>query len=113
MSIGIAYGFMFLTAMLFTAVGTAIASELEDMQGFQLIMNFLIMPLFFLSGSLFPLDNIPQFLKVIVSVDPLSYGVDGMRGALDGIAHYGLSTDFSVLTIMAILVLAIGSYSNT
>ncbi|MFU8794778.1 MAG: ABC transporter permease, partial [Dethiobacteria bacterium] len=46
--------FMFLIATLFTALGTAIASLLEDMHGFQLIMNFLVMPLFFLSGALFP-----------------------------------------------------------
>lgn len=109
-SMGLTFAYMFLTAILFTALGTAIASELDDMQGFQLIMNFLIMPLFFLSGAIFPLTNLPSVLKIIVSIDPLSYGVDGMRGALDGISHFGLTTDFAVLAIMAIVVLAIGSY---
>lgn len=109
-SIGLLFLFMFLTSVLFTAVGTAIASVLEDMQGFQLIMNFLIMPLFFLSGALFPLNNLPDFLKIITAVDPLSYGVDGMRGALEGTSHFGLSMDFFVLTIMAAAALAIGSY---
>jgi ABC-2 type transport system permease protein len=107
---GIVFVFMFLTAMLFTAVGTAIASVLEDMQGFQLIMNFLIMPLFFLSGALFPLDNLPGILKVIISIDPLSYGVDGMRGALEGVSHFGLGMDFGVLAIMTLVILALGSY---
>ena len=51
--------FMVLIALLFTALGTAIASVLEDMQGFQLIMNFLVMPLFFLSGALFPVQGLP------------------------------------------------------
>ena len=54
--------FMLLVALLFTALGTGIASVLEDMQGFQLIMNFLVMPLFFLSGALFPLAGLPAFL---------------------------------------------------
>lgn len=109
-NIGLAFVFMFLTAMLFTALGTAIASVLDDMQGFQLIMNFLIMPLFFLSGALFPLNNLPGVLKVITAIDPLSYGVDGMRGALEGVSHFGLATDFGVLSIMALIILAIGSY---
>jgi len=74
--------FMILIALLFTALGTAIASILEDMQGFQLIMNFLIMPLFFLSGALFPLSGVPGVLNVVASIDPLSYGVDGLRGAI-------------------------------
>lgn len=107
---GLTFVFMFLTAVLFTALGTAIASELEDMQGFQLIMNFLIMPLFFLSGAIFPLTNLPEALKLIVSIDPLSYGVDGMRGALEGVSHFGLTTDFAVLSVMALVVLFIGSY---
>lgn len=102
--------FMVLTALLFTALGTAIASKLEDMQGFQLIMNFLIMPLFFLSGALFPLNNLPPALKLVTSLDPLSYGVDGMRGALEGVSHFGLQTDLIILTGMTVLLLAIGSY---
>jgi ABC-2 type transport system permease protein len=109
-NIGLAFVFMALTAMLFTALGTAIASVLEDMQGFQLIMNFLIMPLFFLSGALFPLNNLPGVLKIITAIDPLSYGVDGMRGALEGVSHFGLGTDFAVLSVMTLVILAIGSY---
>src|SRR5580692_10754424 len=65
--------FMLLVALLFAALGTAIASVLEDMQGFQLIMNFLVMPLFFLSGALFPLSGLPAVLGVLTKIDPLSY----------------------------------------
>ena len=64
----------------FTALGTAIASMLEDMQGFQLIMNFLVMPLFFLSGALFPLTTAPAVMRWIAFFNPFSYGVDGLRG---------------------------------
>ncbi len=109
-SIGLTVVFMALTAILFTALGTAIASKLEDMQGFQLIMNFLVMPLFFLSGAIFPLTDLPPALKVITAMDPLSYGVDGMRGALGGISHFGMGTDLLVLTCMTAVLLALGSY---
>lgn len=101
---------MFLVAFLFTALGTAIASVLEDMQGFQLIMNFLIMPLFFLSGAMFPLQGLPPVLKTIVTFNPLSYGVDGLRGALTGMVHFGLTTDFMVLSCMTLVLTGLGSY---
>jgi ABC-2 type transport system permease protein len=102
--------FIFLIALLFTALGTAIASVLEDMQGFQLIMNFLVMPLFFLSGALFPLEGLPKTFSIITRIDPLSYGVDGLRGTLTNISHFGLFTDFLVLSIITAAILILGSY---
>ena len=80
------------------------------MQGFQLIMNFLVMPLFFLSGAIFPLEGLPKLISVIASVDPLSYGVDGLRGSFSGEFHFGFSLDLLVLTSITLLILAIGSY---
>ena len=100
---------MLLSALLFTALGTAIASKLDDMQGFQLIMNFLVMPLFFLSGAIFPLSD-AGILGKIAQFDPLSYGVDALRNILSGISHFGLVTDFSILTILTLAFLALGSY---
>jgi len=102
--------FMFLIAILFTALGTAIASKLEDMQGFQLIMNFIIMPLFFLSGALFPLDSLPGALSLVIKLNPLSYGVDGLRGTLTGVSHLGIPLDFLVLIGVSSLITLIGSY---
>jgi ABC-2 type transport system permease protein len=103
--------FMLLIAILFTALGTAIASVLNDMQGFQLIMNFLVMPLFFLSGAIFPLQKgIPTPLLIISSLDPLAYGVDGLRITLAGISHFGLTLDFLVLGSITGLLLAVGAY---
>lgn len=102
--------FIFLISLLFTALGTAIASVLEDMQGFQLIINFLIMPIFFLSGALFPLEGLPKVLAIITSFDPLTYGVDGLRGTLINATHFGLFLDFMILTVLTALLLLIGSY---
>jgi len=101
---------MFLTAVLFTALGTAVAAVLEDMQGFQLIMNLLVMPLFFLSGALFPLAGLPRAIGFVARIDPLSYGVDGIRGALIGAPHFSLVVDVSVLGVFVAALLAVGSY---
>lgn len=109
-SIPLAFLFMILTAIVFGGLGTAIGSLLQDMQGFQLIMNFLVMPIFFLSGALFPLTNLPKVLGLVTRLDPLSYGVDGLRGALIGLSHYGLLTNVSVLSLVAILFVAMGGY---
>lgn len=105
----LAFVFMFVIALLFTALGTAIASMLEDMQGFQLIMNFLVMPLFFLSGALFPLDGLPKVIGTITRFNPLSYGVDALRGTLTGATHFGMATDVLVLAIATSLCLVVGT----
>lgn len=102
--------FMFLIAVLFTAFGTALASKMEDMHAFQLIMNFFVMPLFFLSGALFPLNNLPPTLSVITKGNPLSYGVDALRGTLINASHFGLGLDLAVLSICTFVVLFIGSW---
>ncbi len=102
--------FMFMIALLFTALGTAIASSMEDMQGFQLIMNFLIMPIFFLSGSLFPLNELPNFLQKITYFNPLSYGIDGLRGALVNTVYFSINMDIVVLGIIIVLLNILGGY---
>jgi ABC-2 type transport system permease protein len=101
---------MFMIALVFTALGTAIASMLDDMQGFQLIINFLVMPLFFLSGALFPLGDAPGLLTDIARADPLTYGVDALRATLTGASQFGLALDFAVLAGVVALFLGIGSY---
>lgn len=106
----ISFIFMALIGIFFTALGTAIASRLEDMQGFQLIMNFLIMPTFFLSGALFPLEGLPRALEIVTRIDPLTYGVDGLRATLINQSHLGIGTDFTVLLIVTALAVAVGSY---
>jgi ABC-2 type transport system permease protein len=108
--IPVAFVFMFLLAVMFTALGTAIASRLEDMQSFPLIMNFLIMPIFFLSGALFPLNNLPKAIDVVTRLNPLSYGVDALRGTLGGAYHLGFGLDLVVMSIVTLVVLGIGSW---
>jgi ABC-2 type transport system permease protein len=107
----LAFLFMALIAVVFAALGTAIGSTLRDMQGFQLIMNFLVMPIFFLSGALFPLADLPTALEVATRLDPLSYGIDGLRGALIGQTQFGLATDLAVLCVVASCFVVLGAWS--
>jgi ABC-2 type transport system permease protein len=102
--------FMALLGLLFTALGTAIASLLSDFQGFQLIMNFLVMPTFFLSGALFPLRDLPWVLNLLVRINPMSYGVDGLRGALTGSAFFNPGLDVTVLAVVTVFLLFLGGY---
>jgi ABC-2 type transport system permease protein len=102
--------FMGLIACLFSALGTAIGSTIENIQGFQLVMNFLVMPIFFLSGALYPLGNLPKALSFVTSLDPLAYGVDGLRASLIGVAHFGLAADLLVLVLVTTILLFIGSH---
>jgi ABC-2 type transport system permease protein len=101
--------FMMLIAIVFAALGTAIGATLRDMQGFQLIMNLFVMPIFFLSGALYPLANLPVGLIVATRIDPLSYGIDGLRGALSGQAHFATALDIAVLVVVAAVFLALGA----
>ena len=101
--------FMFLIAIFFTGMGLTIASKMKDMQGFQMIMNFLIMPIFFLSGALFPLTNLPPTIYFISRIDPLTYGVDGLRGVFAGMSSFGIYSDLATICALSILICAIGT----
>jgi ABC-2 type transport system permease protein len=109
LEVPVAVLFMVMIASLFAALGTAIGSVLQNIQGFQLIMNFLVMPIFFLSGALYPLNNLPTLLSVVTKLDPLAYGVDGLRTTLIGVSHFGLAMDATVLLVALALLLVVGS----
>ena len=105
-----AFLFVILIAVVFAALGTAIGSVIKDMQGFQLVMNFLVLPIFFLSGALYPLANLPIVLSIITRIDPLTYGVDGLRGALINHWHFGPAFNVSMLGLIALCFLSAGAY---
>ncbi|MCA9478540.1 MAG: ABC transporter permease [Nanoarchaeota archaeon] len=97
--------FMALVALLFTSLGILIASRMEDMHAFPLIINFLLMPLFFLSGALFPIEG----LKLVPYFNPLTYGVDGFRGALTGSFIFNPILGLGILSGCALVVIVIGA----
>jgi len=106
----IAVGFMALIGVTFTALGIAIASRMEDMHGFQLIMNFIVFLIFGLSGALFPIDGLPDYIRPLTLADPLTYGVEGIRYGLSGTAQIHPLTSFIVMIVCAALMIVVGAY---
>lgn len=102
--------FILLIAMSFVGLGITVATRIEDMHGFQMIMNFIVMPTFLLSGALFPLDKLPPWLAGISYIDPLTYGVDGLRGLIIGTSHLPLIIDFAILSGFCVAMILLATY---
>ncbi|MDG6244034.1 MAG: ABC transporter permease [Methanolobus sp.] len=106
----IAIVFMILIGISFTAFGIAIASRMDDMHGFQLIINFVIFPIFGLSGALFPIDDLPLWVRSLTLLDPLTYGVEGIRYGLLGTSQIDPLICFMVLSGFTVVMVMIGSH---
>ncbi len=102
--------FMFLISASFVSLGIALASVMDDPHGFPLVMNFLIMPVFFLSGALYPLEGLPGWLKMLTYINPLTYGVDGIRFAVGGPSHFSPVSDFLILMVFWIGATLAGAF---
>jgi ABC-2 type transport system permease protein len=94
-----------------TSLGLAMGSYIESLEGFQLIVSFVVFPLFFLSGALFPLSNLPSWISILTKIDPATYAVDALRNAMLGIASYSFAIDFGILVAFAIAFGLFGGYS--
>jgi len=110
--------FVFILAFALSSLGVALASRMRSMQGFQIVMNFLLMPIFFLSGALFPLAaGLPLWMTVLTRLDPASYGIDPLRRIVLGAAMPSAAVDKMGLTLFdqvlpmgleAVILLAFG-----
>jgi ABC-2 type transport system permease protein len=99
----VAFLIMVVLSITLTSFGAGIASMVEDFQGFQGINNFLIFPLFFLSGALYPLTSAPPWLQVLGYINPLSYAVDGLRWALINQHHFSLWIDLLAMSVTLVV----------
>lgn len=102
--------FMVLISFTFIGLGLVFASRMKDMQGFGIVMNFIIFPFFFLSGALTPLENFPWAIRALSYVDPLTYGVDGLRGVLTGTSSLPVLVDLAAMAGFAAIMLFLGAY---
>ena len=109
-SIFLAIVFMILIAITFLGLGLVFASKMRDIQGFSIVMNFVIFPLFFLSGALFPLENFPVWLRYISKIDPLTYGVDGLRAALIGVSSFSIISNLIFMLMFSSVMILLGAY---
>jgi ABC-2 type transport system permease protein len=105
----IALLFMALVAVSFTAFGIAIASRMEDMTGFQLIMNFVVFPIFGLSGAMFPISSLPAWIVPLTLLDPMTYGVEGIRYGLTGASQINPVICFAVIGGFSLAMTVIGA----
>jgi ABC-2 type transport system permease protein len=98
---------MFIVALALTALGVVIASKTSSFEGFGTISNFVVMPMYFLSGAIYPTSNVPAWLKPLIVVNPLSYGVDAMRHITVGIGAFSILLDLAFLAVFATIMIAI------
>jgi len=103
--------FMFVLASALVSLGLIIGGNMESVEGFQLITSFLIFPMFFFSGALFPINNLPSYLLIFTMLDPVTYAVDGLRGALLGASQLPILLDLMILLGFAAVMVAVGTWT--
>jgi ABC-2 type transport system permease protein len=109
LTVAIAIVFMLVLASAVVSIGLVIGSRMESPEGFNLIVSFLVFPLFFLSGALFPVSNLPSWLRVFTTLNPVTYAVDGMRGIMLGTSAFPILMDFGVRLAFCLAMIVIGS----
>jgi len=102
--------FMVMISLTFLALGLSFASNMRDAQGFELIINFVMFPLFFLSGAVAPIGNLPVWIRVFSYLNPLTYGVDGLRWALTGYSSFPVLIDLGLCSFSAFLMVSLASF---
>lgn len=102
--------FLVLIAVTFVGFGIALASQFSDSEGFGLIIQFVIFPLFFLSGAIFPVGSLPQPVQLLAFINPLTYGVDGLRAVLVGASAYPVALDTGALVVSSVVMVGAGAY---
>ena len=110
-SVLISLVFLLVTTVGLVSIGLILGSQMESPEGFQLIISFLVFPLFFLSGALFPITNLPSWLAPLILANPVTYAVDGIRGVMMGISRFDLLFDFTIVCLFALVMILIGTYA--
>lgn len=106
-----AFLLLFLLSISLVSLGLSIGANMKSPEGFMLIANFVIWPLFFFSGALFPLNNLPAWLSGVTSANPITYGVDAVRGITIGVQHFPMLGNIGVLVVFALIVIVAGTLS--
>ena len=104
----VAFLVMAVLAVGMACLGSGIASLVDDFQGFQAINNFVVFPLYFLSGALYPLKDVPFLLALVSTANPLSYAVDALRDVMIHQSHFGIGLDLVVLSLLTVLLAVFG-----
>jgi ABC-2 type transport system permease protein len=111
LNIVLSFIFMFVLAASLVSLGLIIGANMESVEGFQLVISFLVFPMFFFSGALFPIGNLPHYLLLFTLLDPVTYAVDGLRGVLLGTAQLPIVVDLLILSGYAVALIGAGTWS--
>ncbi len=106
-----AFLMLLLISIAMVSIGLVIGSNLKSPEGFSLVINFVMWPMFFFSGALFPVDKLAPWLYAVTYINPLTYGVDAMRGIILGLYHFSIFLDTAVLIVFAAIMMEIGIFS--
>ncbi|CAG0999044.1 Inner membrane transport permease YadH [Methanosarcinales archaeon] len=106
-----AFLMLLLISIAMVSIGLVIGANLQSPEGFSLVINFVMWPMFFFSGALFPVNNLAPWLSAVTYINPLTYGVDAMRGIILGINHFPILLDAGVLVLFAAIMMGIGILS--
>lgn len=101
---------MFFISFVCTSLGIVIAARMTSFEGFGVISNFVIMPMFFLSGAMFPVENLPRWVNFIARINPLTYGVDLLRWITINMRSFNPTVSVLYLTLFAGAMLCIGIF---
>lgn len=102
--------FMLLITTTFIGLGLIFASVMKDMQGFGIIMNFVMFPMLFLSGAMYPLKNLPTAVRVLSYADPLTFGIDGLRGTLIRVSAFPVGFDVLIMAAFSVIMVILGAW---
>jgi ABC-2 type transport system permease protein len=111
LEVAIAFVFMLVLASALVSLGLIIGSNMESVEGFQLVISFLVFPMFFFSGALFPTKNLPAYLLIFTALDPVTYAVDGLRGTILGSSQLPIGLNFFILACFAVAMVGLGTWS--
>ena len=98
---------MFVTALAISSLGVVIAMSIKDFENFGTIQNFITLPLYMFSGAIFPTKGVPGWFSVILLLNPLTYGVNAIRGMLLNYNAAGVPLDLAILGLFTLVMLSI------
>ncbi|HLA44823.1 MAG TPA: ABC transporter permease [Aggregatilineales bacterium] len=98
---------MVVVSFALTSMGIVIASKMSSFEGFGTISNFVVMPMYFLSGAIYPASAVPAWLKPLIVINPLSYGVDALRHITVNAGEFSIWLDLGYLVVFSAVMIVI------
>ena len=106
-----AFLMLLLISVAMVSIGLVIGSNLQSPEGFSLVINFVMWPMFFFSGALFPVSNLASWLSAATYINPLTYGVDALRGIILGINQFPIYYDVGIMLVFSAIMMGVGILS--